>query len=253
MDLGIAGKVAIVSGATGELGGCVAHALAAEGADLVLFARSQDRLTSLADRLRERHGVRVEAVPGDMRNSAEVRKLRSRVQRDLGGADILVVNTGRPPLPMREVLEETDDERWEEAYRTQLWGALVLMREIAPMFVERGWGRIVAITSASVLHPMERHGLSTVFRAGVTGFLRHLANETAGSGVTVNAVCPASIETKGLRATYDLEARVRKIPVGRLGRPEELAAAVVFLASQSAGYITGTNLPVDGGQTVALF
>lgn len=253
MDLGIAGKVAVVTGASGGLGESIARVLAAEGASVVLFARSPDKLAQVASEIRAQHPVRAVTVAGDMRSRDDVRRLGESVRAEFGGADILVVNTGRPPLPMREALDETDDERWDEAYRTQLWGAILVMREITPMLVQRGWGRVIAVTSASVMQPMEKHALSTVFRAGVTGYLKHLANETAGRGVTVNAVCPASIETKSLRGSYDLAERVRRVPVRRVGKPEELAAAVAFLASRQAGYITGVSLPVDGGQTASLF
>ena len=252
MDLGIAGKVAVLTGASGGLGESIAQVLAAEGVDLVLFARSADKLAQLASGLRAKHPVRAVAVAGDMRSRDDVRRLVVSVRAEFGGADILVVNTGRPPLPMREALDDTDDERWEQAYRTQLWGAILVLRELTPMLVERGWGRVIAVTSATVLRPMETHALSTVFRAGVAGYLKHLANETAGRGVTVNAVCPSSIETKGLRASYNLAERARRIPVRRAGKPEELAAAVAFLASRQAGYITGASLPVDGGQTASL-
>lgn len=253
MDLGIAGKVAVVTGASGGLGESIARVLAAEGASVVLFARSPDKLAQVASEIRAQNPVRAVTVAGDMRRPDDIRRLAEAVRAEFGGADILVVNTGRPPLPMREVLDETDDERWDEAYRTQLWGAILVMREITPMLVRRGWGRVIAVTSASVMRPMEKHALSTVFRAGVTGYLKHLANETAGRGVTVNAVCPASVETKGLRASYDLAERARRIPVRRVGKPEELAAAVAFLASRQAGYITGVSLPVDGGQNASLF
>jgi len=253
MDLGIADKVAVLTGASGGLGESIALALAAEGVNLALFARSADRLGQVASAVRAQHPVRVAAVAGDMRSREDVRRLGESARTEFGGADILVVITGRPPLPMREALDETDDERWEQAYRTQLWGAILVMREITPMLVQRGWGRVIAVTSASVMQPMEKHALSTVFRAGVTGYLKHLATETAGRGVTVNAVCPASIETKGLRASYDLAERAHRVPVRRVGRPEELAAAVAFLASRQAGYITGVSLPVDGGQTASLF
>ncbi|MBI3371737.1 MAG: SDR family oxidoreductase [Betaproteobacteria bacterium] len=253
MDLGIAGKLAVVTGASGGLGESIAQALAAEGANVMLFARSLDKLAHVASELRTQHPVRAVPVAGDMRSRDDVRRLGATVRAEFGGADILVVNTGRPPLPMREALDETDDERWEEAYRIQLWSAILVMREITPMLVQRGWGRVIAVTSASVMQPMDKHALFTVFRAGVTGYLKHLANETASRGVTVNAVCPASVETKGLRASYDLEERARRIPVRRVGKPEELAAAVAFLASRQAGYITGVSIPVDGGQTASLF
>lgn len=253
MDLGIAGKVAVLTGASRGLGESVARTLAAEGVDVVLFARSADKLAQVASEIRAQHRVRAVTVAGDLRSRDDVRRLGESVRAEFGGADILVVNTGRPPLPMREALDETDDERWEEAYRTQLWGAIQVLREITPMLIRRGWGRVIAVTSASVMQPMEKHALSTVFRAGVTGYLKHLSNETAGHGVTVNAVCPASVATQSLRADYDLAERARHLPMRRVGKPEELAAAVAFLASRQAGYITGVSLPVDGGQTASLF
>lgn len=253
MELGIAGKVAIVTGASSGLGKSVAQALAAEGANIVLFARSSEKLAAIALEIQAKHSVRVTPVVGDMRLQHDVNRLAMMARSEFGGVDILVVNTGRPPVPMREALEETDDARWEDAYRTQLWGAILVLRAITPMLLERGWGRVVAITSGTVKQPMVKHALSTVFRAGITGYLKHLSNETAGRGVTVNCVCPASIETPSLRGSYDMSERVKRVPVGRLGTPEELAAAVVFLASDRAGFITGASLPVDGGLTASLF
>ena len=253
MDIGISGKLAVVTGASGGLGENIAHALAAEGAHVALFARSPSKLQRVASEIRERHSVRTLAVAGDMRSGQDVDRLAAALRAEFGGPDILVVNTGRPPLPMREALDELDDGRWEDAYTTQLFGAIIVMRKITPILIERGWGRVIAVTSSSVRQPMEKHTLSTVFRLGVTGYLKHLSNEIAALGVTVNAVCPASIETAGLRGSYDLNERARRAPMRRLGRPEELAAAVVFLASHQAGYITGVSLPVDGGQSQCLF
>lgn len=187
-----------------------------------------------------------------MRSRDDVENLVAIVEREFGGPDILVLNTGRPPLPTRDVLEETDDDRWEQAYRTQLWAAILVARRVTPLLVRRGWGRVIAITSASVKQPMPNHGLSTIFRAGVTGLMKHIANEVASKGVTVNTVCPASIVTDSLERTYDLSERVKHIPVGRLGRPEELAATVTFLASEYAGFITGTSIHVEGGMVASL-
>jgi 3-oxoacyl-[acyl-carrier protein] reductase len=252
MNLGIAGRTAIVTAANGGLGSAVASRLAAEGANLVLFSRSQEALVEMAAGLERQHGVRALAVAGDMGVRQDVQRLVTQVQDTFGGPDILVLNTGRPPLPGRDLMDETDDARWEEAYRTQLWGAMLVSQAIAPLLVQRKWGRIVCIGSASVKQPMPRHVLSTVFRAGVTGLMKHLANEVGAHGVTVNTVCPASVETDSLSRSYDLRERLARIPVGRLGRPEELAAAVAFFASDLAGFITGTSLAVDGGMVSAL-
>ena len=150
MNLGICGKTAIVTASSGGLGEYAARALAAEGVNLVLFARSADTLRTKAANIAQQHGVRVVPVAGDMRIAADVDRLISETQREFGGPDILVLNTGRPPVPMREVLDENDDERWQQAYETQLRGAVRVVGKVAPLLVARGWGRIVGITSASV-------------------------------------------------------------------------------------------------------
>jgi 3-oxoacyl-[acyl-carrier protein] reductase len=252
MDLGIRGKVAIVTASSGGLGKAIAERLAQEGCKLALFARSADRLEEAAADFRSRFGVEVLAVRGDMAIEADVDRLRAEVERTFGGLDILVLNTGRPPTKMRPVLEELDDKRWEEAYRTQLWGAVLVIRKITPMLLERGWGRVIGVTSASVKQPMPKHALSTVFRAGVTGMLKHLANEIADKGVTVNLVLPASVGTDALVSSYDPAERIKTVPLRRLGRPEELAATVAFFASDLAGFTTGASLHVDGGMVAGL-
>src|SRR4051812_626851 len=174
MNFGIAGKVAVGTACSSGLGKAVAYALAAEGAKLVLFARSEAVLRQVAEDIENRHNVATLAVGGDMRSAADVERLTSALQDKFGGPDILVLGTGRPPTPMREVLEETDDERWEQAYQTQLRGAVLVAQRIVPLIVARGWGRVIAITSASVKQPMPKHGLSTVYRAGVTAYMKHL-------------------------------------------------------------------------------
>ena len=153
---------------------------------------------------------------------------------------------------MRQFLDETDDLRWSQAYQQQLNGALVVLRFITPLLLEKSSSRLVAITSATVKQPMPSHAISTVFRAGVQAALKHLANETASRGLTVNAVAPASILTAGLATHHNLAERAQAIPVKRLGTPEELAATVVFLTSRQAGFITGQTVQVDGGMTTGL-
>jgi 3-oxoacyl-[acyl-carrier protein] reductase len=118
--------------------------------------------------------------------------------------------------------------------------------------IARGWGRIIGITSATVKQPMTKHGLSTVFRAGLTGYLKHLANEIAATGVTVNTVCPASIGTEAMERSYDLAVRAQQVPMRRIGRPEELGAMVAFLASQHAGFTTGAAIQIDGGMVLGI-
>ena len=252
MNLGITGKTAIVTASSGGLGEYAARALAAEGVNLVLFARSADTLRTKAAEMSAQYGVRVLPVAGDMRIAADVDRLLSETQREFGDPHILVLNTGRPPVPMREVLDESDDARWLQAYETQLRGAVRVVSKVAPLMVARRWGRIVGITSATVKQPMTKHGLSTVFRAGLTGYLRHLANETAAQGVTVNTICPASVGTEAMEKSYDLKIRAQQVPMQRIGKPEELGATVAFFCSELAGFTTGAAVQVDGGMVAAL-
>lgn len=252
MNLGLAGKTALVTASSGGLGEYAARALAAEGVNLVMFARSADTLRAKAADIAKQHGVRVLPVAGDMRNAADVDRLVAETRREFGDPHILVLNTGRPPVPMREVLDEDDDARWQDAYDTQLRAAIRVVSKVAPLMVARRWGRIVGITSASVKQPMTKHGLSTVFRAGLTGYLRHLANEIAASGVTVNTVCPATIGTEALEKSYDLNLRAQQVPMKRIGKPEELGATVAFFCSELAGFTTGAAIQVDGGMVAAL-
>lgn len=258
MDLGIAGKVALVTASSAGMGKNIAHSLAAEGVDVVLFARSADKLDAAAHEIAQRHGTRVLAVPGDMRSSDDVERLAQTLMREFGGLDILILNTGRAPNPIRATLDETDDARWHEAYQTQLWGAILVAKRMVPLMLGRGWGRIIAITSASVKQPMAHHSLSTVFRAGVTAYMKHLANEIGASGVTVNCVSPALIDTAHRgpppagRSEAETAARKKLTPLGRMGTQEEVTGVVTFLASRQAGFITGSSIQVEGGMIGSL-
>ena len=251
MDLGLDGKRALVTCSSTGLGRACAETLAAEGADLVLFARDADRLRGARESILASADVGVDVLAGDMSRQSSVRKLRDRVAQS-GGIDILVLNTPRPPSPMRELLDEDDDARWEQAYRGQLQAALFVLRDLSPLLLDKGWGRIVAITSASVKAPMARHALSTIFRAGVQAALKHLSHELGPHGVTVNAVAPATVVTPSFSTYHDMAQRVQETALKRPGRPSDVADAVAFLASDRAGYLTGQVLQLDGGQTTAL-
>ncbi|SOE46263.1 3-oxoacyl-[acyl-carrier protein] reductase [Caballeronia arationis] len=252
MDLGISGKRALVTGASKGLGFAVCEALANEGVNLMLFARNIDQLASAQADLKRRFEVEVDTFAGDMTSGEDIKRLGLEL-RAKNGCDILILNTARPPHPLREFLEETEPERWDIAYRTQLLGACLVLQEVAPQLIEKGWGRIVAITSATVKQPLPLHALSTVFRAGLMGGLKQLANEIAPSGVTVNSVSPAAIRTEAFAETFDSSERAKLSPMKRLGTLEEFAGTVAFLASQQAGYIHGTNVQVDGGANGSIF
>ena len=257
MDLGIKGKRALVTASSGGMGRNVADALAAEGADLFLFARSEEALRDVASTIQRTHGVDVAWQAGDMTNATDVASLAAGLG-DLGGVDIAVLLTARPPTPLRPTLEETDSDRWQAAYDNQLASVIHLVNGVAPLMVDRGTGRIIAITSAHAKQPMVGHALSTVFRAGVTAYMKGLAGELGPHGITVNCVAPALIETShrtGSAAYTDAQTAHRSslTPLGRQGSQEEVCAVVSFLASRQAGFVTGATVVVDGGMTSSLF
>jgi len=251
MDLGISGKRALVIGGSQGLGLAVCERLAAEGVNLLIFARDADRLAACQQQLRQAYHVAVDICAGDITREADVDRLAVQAEA-LGSVQILVLNTPRPPSPMRDFLDEQDQSRWDQGYQQQLHGALLVLRKIPPLIAKTGWGRIVAITSATIKQPLPRHAISGIFRAGVQVALKHLAMELAEKGVTVNSVAPATIMTPTFGSFHNVEQRIAAVPLKRAGKPEELAATVAFLASEHAGFITGENLQLDGGQTRAL-
>jgi len=252
MDLGLLGRTVLVTGATGDIGRACAVGYAAEGANVVLFARTADPLDQLASDLRNQFKIDALAVAGDMTSPSDIERLSSGIANRFGSLDVLVVNTGRPPLNLREVIAETEDQRWVDAHEVQLRAGVRLVSHFVQPMVARGWGRIIAITTASIKQPMPHHGLSTIYRAGLAAYLKHLANEIASSGVTVNMVAPASIITKSWLANWEVEDRIKLVPMRRLGTPKELASAVLHLSSVDSGFITGVHLQVDGGMTASL-
>lgn len=257
VDLGIKGKLALVTASSGGMGRNIAMALAAEGVDVVLFARSPDKLESVRAEIESRHGVRVTAVTGDMQSNGDVQRLAA-VLAGLGGLDVAVLVTGRPPHPLRDAIEEHELSRWDQAYQVQLRSVVDLVNNLVPPMLHKGWGRIIAVTSASARQPMGQHALSTVFRAGVTAYMKTLANELGARGVTVNCVAPALIDTSHRTgsAAYTAEQtarRERMTPLGRMGTQDELCGVVAFLASMQAGFVTGSTVCVDGGMVASLF
>jgi 3-oxoacyl-[acyl-carrier protein] reductase len=257
MNLGIKGKVALVTASSAGMGMNIAHALAAEGANVVLFARSADKLEQVRQEIEARHGVRATAVVGSLLEAADTQTLAAELGRQ-GGPDIVVLVTGRPPNPLRDASDERDLARWDEAYRVQLRSAIQLTNAVVPLMASKGWGRIVAITSASAKQPMAKHALSTVFRAGVTAYMKTLANELGAKGITVNCVAPALIDTSHRTgsAAYSVEQTERRkamTPLGRMGTQEELCGVVAFLVSAQAGFVTGSTVAVEGGMIASLF
>jgi 3-oxoacyl-[acyl-carrier protein] reductase len=246
MDLELEGRVALVTGASRGIGRAVARELAGEGARVAVAARSLDRLAPVADELG------ATAFAHDNADLDGAAALLAKVSAALGPVEILVTNTGGPP-PSPDPLGNPRDQ-WEQAYRTLVLGPLELIRAALPGMRERNFGRIVNIGSSSVREPIQGLMLSNSHRAATLAAFKTLARDLAGDGITLNTVLPGRIATDRIYALAGGQERaeasaVTEIPARRLGQPEELAAAVAFLCSARASYITGTALLVDGGLT----
>lgn len=262
MDLGLRGKVALVAASSSGLGRAVAAELAREGANLVMCARGEERLTAAARAIRDETGVRVESVEADLSELTGVHRVIDTAMRAFGRVDVLVTNAGGPPAGP---FESHSHETWQAAVRQNLDSVVELVRGTLPGMKERRWGRIINVTSIAVKQPVDGLILSNSVRAAVTGFARTLANEVAPFGITVNNVMPGYTRTQrvedlaaknaAMRDTSpaaELALFERQIPMGRLGEPAEFAAMVTFLASERASYTTGASIPVDGGWIRAL-
>ena len=257
MDLGLNGKIAIVAASSRGLGRAIATALAREGAKLIMCARNRDALEETADRICEATGADVSTLACDLAHPETPRRLVEYAIEHAGAVDVLVTNTGGPPVGS---FMETDDEAWTRAFQSVLMSAVRLIRECAPQMERRGGGRMVNITSISVKEPIQGLLLSNALRAAVVGMAKTLATEIGPKGILVNNVCPGRIATDRLiqldrsraeRSGQTIEQvraeAQRLIPLGRYGQPEELAALVAFLASSQASYITGGTFLCDGG------
>ena len=247
MDLGIQGLVALVTGGTRGIGLGVARALAAEGVRVAVASRSEQAVRQVAEAL----GSSARGYAFDSDDLEAVPALVGAVEGDLGPVDIYVANTGGPPAG--DPLGFTR-EQWEAAHRTLVLSPMAFLGRLLPEMRERGFGRVVAIGSSAVREPIDALQLSNAHRPGLVAAFKVLARQSARDGVTLNTVHPGRIatdriiETSGSRDVAEARAR-ETIPAGRLGTVEEIAAAVAFLCSAPAGYITGTTLLVDGGLT----
>lgn len=257
METGLKNRVALVSGSSQGLGRAIALAFAAEGAHLALCARSRQSLDALASEIRQQHNIQVHTGAFDVRDASAVETFVGSVHDTLGSVDICVTNAGGPPA--KGFLQTTDAD-WDNAFALNLHSAVVFARAVIPFMQQERWGRIVTISSITVRQPLPQLVLSNTIRAGILGLIRTLSNEFAKDGITVNNVGPGYTATNRLkelssriassagRTEADVEQDwIDQIPVGRLGKPEDIADAVVWLASERASYISGQTLVVDGG------
>lgn len=257
MELGLRGKIALVSASSKGLGRAVAEEFAAEGANLVMCARGEEVLRRTAESIRRKTGVTVVDVAADVSEAAGSARVVNAAFDAFGKVDILVTNSGGPPSGP---FESFTPEMWDSATRLLLGSAVDLTRAVLPGMKERRWGRILNVTSIAAKQPVEGLMLSNSLRAAVIGFARTLANEVAPFGVTVNNLLPGYTRTDrleelaraaaGKTGASDKEAFSKwekEIPMGRLGEPREFAALAAFLASERASYITGSSIAVDGG------
>ena len=257
MDLGLGDKVALVAAASRGIGKAVALGLAREGACVAMFSRDRDAIEAAGREVADQTGADVLALAADVTRVEELERVVDDVLHRWGRIDVLFNNAGGPPPG---TFRDADDAAWQRAFELNLLSTIRLSRLTIPSMRERRWGRIVNLTSTSVRQPIDNLILSNAIRSGVVAMAKTLSNELAPDGITVNTVAPGRIETDRLRQVDDATARANgvsveetrraseaQIPVGRYGRPEELAAAVVFLASEQASYITGQILAVDGG------
>jgi 3-oxoacyl-[acyl-carrier protein] reductase len=263
MDLGIRGRVALVGASGRGLGLATAHRFAMEGCHVAICDKDDSVLPAARAQVQGGDSsVRVTAYPVDLTQAEAITGLVSQVKADLGPVDILVTNAGGPPPGG---FDDADDAKWEFAYRLTFLSAVRLIRAVLPDMKQRRWGRIINFTSRALKEPIPNLMISNAVRLAVGGMAKTLAAEVAPYGITVNNLLPGPTSTdrqlelignrakrQGVSPEQALAEIVREIPIGRLARPEEQAAAAAFLASEPAGYITGVSLLVDGGAVKAL-
>jgi 3-oxoacyl-[acyl-carrier protein] reductase len=265
MNLGLRGKFGIVCAASQGLGRAAATALAREGASIVICSRDRKRVNEAAAAMRRTAAKGAEVVPmvADMSSASDIERLVRAALKRFGRIDILVNNAGGPPVA---AFPDLSDEAWEQGTRLTLMGTVRCIRAVLPHMKKQGWGRVVTITSIAARQPINDLVISSSIRPGLLGLTKVLGNQYSADGICINAVAPGFILTdrqkeigaaraKARGTTFEeyLKESAREIPLGRLGRPEELADVIAFLCSERASYVTGTTITVDGGLARGIF
>lgn len=257
MELSIKGKVALVTASSTGIGRAVAETLVQEGCMVAICARTKDVLIKTAGEIKRLYGVEPLWCVCDINVEKDINSTIEIVTKNYGAIDILVNNTGGP---ISGIFENLSDENWQFAFEQVLLSAVRFSRKVLPQMKEKKWGRIINITSITVKQPLENLMLSNSLRNAVIGFAKTLSNEVGSYNITINNVAPGytltnrlyelsvnKAKTRGESHEHVLAEMAKEVPLSRLARPDEIAAAIVFLASEQASYITGNTIQVDGG------
>jgi len=263
MDTGLKDKTVLITASSMGIGKAVAEMFAEEGCKIAVSSRSKENLLSTVAELKEKYSIEPFWSVCDLNKQKDIENTFSAVSAHFGNIDILVNNCGGPVTGLFQQLEEED---WNNAYEQVLLSAVRFSKLVLPGMMAKNWGRIINLTSISVKQPVDNLILSNSLRAGVTGFAKSLSNEIAKFNITVNNVAPGMTLTRRLYELAVVEAKERgksheeilvemakRIPLNRLGRPEEIASVVVFLASKQASYVTGVTIQVDGGYVKSVY
>lgn len=247
MDLGLAGKTALITGASAGLGYGCAEALAREGVRVVVVSRSEERVRAAAQRI----GHDAVALAADVSEPTDAAAVVRDAEALVGPIDILIANAGGPPPG---TFETTPLEAYEPALRLSMLSTIAMCQEAVPGMRARRWGRIVAVTSIAVREPIGMLILSNTARSGLTGFLKTLAREIAADGVTVNSLQPGLHDTDRVRSLHggETNAVAEGVPAGVLGDAADFGRVAAFVCSDSAKFLTGAAIPIDGGASHGL-
>lgn len=259
MELGVEGKVAIVTGGSSGIGKAIALALAAEGAEVAICARTPEKLRDTAREIQRVTGKEPLAVTADVRNVADVKSFVGQVLQRYGRVDILVNNAGATTIGS---IDNLSDDTWQNSINTKVFGFMYFIREVLPIMQQQKYGRIINIVGSSSKTPHPESIAAGVVNAANLNLTKGIADQAAKHNVLVNSVCPGPFDTpmadreihqkraaaEGISFEEAKAAAARAIPLGRIGRPEELANVVIFLASERASFIAGASINVDGGK-----